>query len=321
MDNTRKSGSLSAFQQENKNAVSGMVASIRRMVIHDGPGIRTIVFLKGCPLNCVWCAAPETQSSDSDLLFYPEYCVDCGSCVSTCLTGAIISLPGRPKTIDRSRCTVCKKCTEVCYAGALRIIGKRMTVKQVVTEVERDIIFYKSSGGGVTVSGGEPLQQFEFTRSLLQACKERGMHTAVETCGFQSWERFKTILPSLDLLLYDVKQMDPLKHKKFTGISNEIILSNLKKAVATGVETIIRTPVVPGHNDDVENIRTMGDFLKGLNGIKRVDLLPYHRLGENKYKRLGRKYQISDVPLKPEKELQYLADILIKKGFQVRIGG
>ena len=321
MDSARAWNNMIKIEETEENAVSGMVSSIRRLAIHDGPGMRTIVFLKGCSLRCMWCAAPETQSPNRELLYYPERCLGCGNCLEACPEDAIMAPPGGPRTIDRSRCTVCGECTEVCYAEALRIIGERKTVEQVIAEVARDAVFYEHSGGGVTLSGGEPLQQVEFTRALLQACKKRGFHTAMETCGFQSWKLFKTTLPDLDLLLYDVKHMDSLKHKQFTGVPNEIILSNLRIAAATGVETVIRVPVVSGFNDDEENMRAMGDFLRGINGIKRVDLLPYHRLGENTYRRLDREYTLGEVPLKSEGELQHLAEILIKRGFEVHIGG
>lgn len=309
------------LREMEENRVTGTVSGIRRLAIHDGPGIRTIVFFKGCPLRCLWCAAPETQSPNRELLFYPERCLSCNNCVQACPEDAISVSANENRTINRSRCTVCGKCVEACYAEALRVVGEVRTVGQVLAEVERDRIFYEHSGGGMTISGGEPLQQVEFTRALLHACKKAGFHTALETCGFQSWELFETTLGDLDLLLYDVKQMDPEKHKRFTGVSNEIILSNLKKAVATGVKTVIRVPVIPGFNDDDEDISAMGAFLQRIDRIERVDLLPYHRLGEEMYGRLDREYTLRDLSLKSERELQHIAKILMKGGFQVQVGG
>jgi pyruvate formate lyase activating enzyme len=304
-----------------EDKITGIVSKIQRLAIHDGPGIRTIVFLKGCPLECLWCSSPETQSSHPDLLYYPERCLSCGCCVEVCPEKVILISPQGEKTLDRSRCTFCRNCVDVCHAGALQMIGEEKTVSQVLSEVERDRIFYEHSGGGVTISGGEPLHQVEFARALLKACREAALHTAMETSGFQSWELFKTTLPFLDLLLYDLKQMDPVRHKKFTGVSNELILSNLEKALADGVLTIIRFPVVPGFNDDVKNVRAMCDFLHRIRPVVQVDLLPYHRFGEAMYDRLGRTYKLSDVGPKQEEELAHIAQIFIEEGFRVQSGG
>ena len=313
------------MEVENKgiqeDQVAGIVSKIQRLAIHDGPGIRTIVFLKGCPLRCLWCASPETQSKEYELLCYPQRCISCGSCVDVCEEKAILISLDEKKIIDRSRCTVCGRCMEVCYAEALGIVGERKSVAQVVREVERDRIFYEHSNGGVTISGGEPLQQAEFTRGLLYACRKAGIHTAMETSGFQSWELFEVALAHLDLLLYDLKQMDPERHRGLTGVSNETILDNLKKAVATGVETIIRFPVIPGFNDAEENVVAMCRFLHTIDPVKRVDLLPYHRFGEAMYGRLGRDYGLGDLPAMAEEELAHMAETFIREGFKVQIGG
>ena len=301
--------------------MKGYVFDIQRFSVHDGPGIRTIVFLKGCSLFCPWCSSPETQSFARDILFYPERCLGCGSCYEVCSEKAVrISAQGGGR-IDRSRCTLCGRCAENCYSGALRICGERKNVEEISKEIERDRVFYSNSGGGVTISGGEPLQQIEFTTAVLQTCKAAGFHTALETSGVQSWELFRTILPYLDLLLFDLKQMDPEKHKKLTGVSNELILNNLKKALATGVQTIIRFPVIPGLNDQTENIISMCKFLHQVNPIKRLDLLPYHQLGEPTYGRLGRRYLLEGLEPKAEEELVPIAEVFGEEGFEVQIGG
>ena len=303
------------------NEMTGVVSKIQRLAIHDGPGIRTIVFLKGCPLKCLWCSSPETQSKEFELLHYPQRCIACDSCLEACEENTILVCPEGKKMIDRSRCTVCGGCVEVCYAEALQIVGEKKSVAQVLREVGRDRIFYDHSNGGVTISGGEPLQQAEFTRALLCACRKAGIHTAMETSGFQSWDLFETVLDHLDLLLYDLKQMDPKKHRRLTGVSNEMILENLKRALAKGVQTVIRYPVIPGFNEDDENVIAMCRFLHTIDPVKRIDLLPYHRFGEAMYRRLGRDYDLGDLPAMAEEELAHMAETFIREGFKVQIGG
>jgi pyruvate formate lyase activating enzyme len=301
--------------------ISGLVSSIRRMAVHDDPGIRTVVFLKGCPLCCAWCAAPETQSSGRDLVHYPERCIACDQCRSVCTEEAIRVDAEGGRLLDRGRCTLCGECVEVCYAEALTMPGLRRTVAEVVAECVRDRAFYARSGGGVTISGGEPLQQAEFTTGLLAACKREKVHTALETSGFQRWEIFERLLGGLDLLLYDLKVMDPERHLRLVGVSNELTLENLRRALEHGVPTIIRVPVVAGHTDDDENCRAMAKFLRGLPAIQRIDLLPYHRLGENTYARLGRTYALSGIPPVSDERLAGLAAILLDAGFAVQIRG
>jgi len=299
---------------------TGLVSAIRRLAVHDGPGIRTIVFLKGCPLRCAWCAAPETQEQRPELLFYPERCLACDRCRDLCPEGAVLVSADGGRRIDRGRCTACGVCVEGCYAEALKIRGETMTVAQVLAEVLRDRVFYQYSGGGITVSGGEPLLQVDFTVALLRALKGAGLHTAMETSGFQHWEVFARALQGLDLLLYDLKQMDPQKHRRYTGVPNDILLGNLRRAVAQGVLTIIRVPVIPGFNDEDENFWRMGEFLQELGAVRQIDLLPYHRLGETTYGRLGRDYGLR-IPPVPEETLEHLAGILRAGGVTVQIAG
>jgi pyruvate formate lyase activating enzyme len=300
---------------------TGMVTKIQRLAIHDGPGIRTLVFLKGCPLRCLWCSSPETQSNEPEILFSPERCIGCGECLKACVPKALGNSAGGRRTFDRSRCTLCGACLEVCYAEALQAIGRPMTISEVLAEVERDRTFYQYSDGGVTVSGGEPLQQPEFTRGLLAACKGVGLSTALETSGYQSWEFFDPVLPHLDLLLFDLKHMDPERHHRITGVSNELILANLKKVLDRGVETVIRYPVVPGLNDEEANVRALAHFLHRAGSVQRIDLLAYHRMGEATYRRLGRPYFLADIEPPTEDQLAAIAQILTREGFQVNLGG
>jgi pyruvate formate lyase activating enzyme len=300
--------------------VTGFVSRIRRLAIHDGPGIRSVVFLKGCPLRCAWCAAPETQADQTDLEHFPERCLVCDACLRACPEGAIrIESDGR-RSIDRPKCTLCGRCVEVCYAEALRLVGVRRTVADVLAEIERDRVFYNRSGGGVTLSGGEPLHQPAFTRALLRAGRLSGLHTAMETSGYADWETLQGVLPDLDLLLYDVKHTDARKHEALTGVTNEGIVENLRRAVRTGVSTIIRIPVIPGVNDDESNLCGLARLLHEIGSIRQIDLLPYHRLGEATYARLGKEYPLA-LPLPSEEHLQSLAEFLRSEGFTVTLGG
>jgi pyruvate formate lyase activating enzyme len=300
--------------------VTGFVSRIRRLAIHDGPGIRSVVFLKGCPLHCAWCAAPETQADQPDLEHFPERCLMCDACLQACPEGAIrIESDGR-RSLDRQKCTLCGRCVEVCYAEALCLVGVRRTVADVLAEVERDRVFYDRSGGGVTLSGGEPLHQPAFTRTLLRAGRLSGLHTAMETSGYADWDILQSVLPDLDLLLYDVKHTDSQKHEALTGVTNEGIVENLRRSVRTGVSTIIRIPVIPGVNDDESNLYGLARLLHEVGSIRQIDLLPYHRLGEATYARLGKEYPLA-LPLPSGEHLQSLAEFLRSEGFTVTLGG
>jgi pyruvate formate lyase activating enzyme len=318
---TVQADSGSAATNVEEAQVAGMVSSVRRLAIHDGPGIRTIIFLKGCPLCCLWCAAPETQSSDREVVFSPERCLACDRCRAVCPVAAIrVDADGR-RSLDRAVCTLCGACVEACYTEALTISGERRTVAEVVAKCVRDRVFYEHSGGGVTLSGGEPLAQPAFTAALLRALKGAGLHTAMETSGFAPWEVLDRSLVDLDLLLYDLKILDAEAHRRWTGVPNEPILANLQRVIARGFPTIIRVPVIAGLTDGIVHIRALGRFLADTGPVQRVDLLPYHRLGEGMYPRLGRAYGLRDVPLVPEDTLNALAMDLRTHGFAVQIGG
>jgi glycyl-radical enzyme activating protein len=270
-----------------------LVFNIQRYSIHDGPGIRTTVFLKGCPLRCQWCHNPEAISGRMEFGFLPERCIGCQECVAACPWG-VHHMEGGQHTVRRELCQGEGRCVEVCYAEALERLGYYLTVDEAVERAERDRTFYESSGGGVTISGGEPLQQPEFTLAFLAHCRERGLHTALDTCGHGSWKALEAAARTADLVLYDLKQMNAGIHRRVTGVSNRAILQNLARLLhmeGRG-EVWIRYPLIPGVNDTLENSRAMGEFLQpyAVDRPLRVDILPYHQLGESKYRKLGLEY-------------------------------
>ena len=301
----------------NYNA-SGTVFDIQRFSLHDGPGIRTIVFLKGCPLSCKWCSNPESQNMMPVIMYKKNECLHCGRCINACSRKAISF---ENKTfIDRSICTGCGECANACPAGALVVKGKTMTVQQLIRELKKDATTYRRSGGGITLSGGEPLVQYEFAAELLRACKAQGWDTAIETTGAGITEAVEKVIPYVDTVLLDIKHLDTEKHKKFTGIGNEQILKNAAR-ISQISSTVVRVPVIPGFNYSEEEIRAITEFAKMLRGVRTIHLLPYHTFGENKYDLLGRDYALADIkPLKPE-ELEHLKTMVEREGFQCIIGG
>jgi pyruvate formate lyase activating enzyme len=263
----------------------GIIFNIQRYSIHDGPGIRTTVFLKGCPLICFWCQNPESQNRKPEILLTRESCTGCGLCTTVCPNKAN-SIVGAVSTIFRKKCTGCGKCIEVCPNEARTIVGKPTTVDKVVSEVLKDKKFYANSGGGVTLSGGEPTAQPFFALAILRKCKENGLHTTIETCGYAPWSNMQEILSYTDLFLYDIKCIDPAKHKKATGKDNDLILSNVKK-IAQHKPVIIRVPLIPNFNADITTISEIAKFVKKELGLTGIDLLTYNKFGESKYERLG----------------------------------
>ena len=267
--------------------ITGNVFNIQGYSIHDGPGIRTNVFLNGCPLRCLWCQNPESQPAKPQLMYYSDKCTGCSSCVEVCPNGAVSIMEGKAAT-DRSICDGCGLCVDVCINKARSIMGKKMTVDEVCKTVMRDKPFYDTSGGGVTLSGGEPLSQPKFSAQILKTCKEKGINTAVETCGYAKWEKAESVFEYADLVLFDIKHMNSGEHKKLTGVGNEIILDNISKlSNYMKKRIIIRTPIIPGCNDSYENMTAMGEFIKvHVPTCQYVELLPYHSMGEGKNEQL-----------------------------------
>ena len=296
----------------------GVVFDIQRYSIHDGPGIRTIVFLKGCPLACQWCSNPESQDLKPVVMFSKASCVSCGKCVQACPQGAI-SL-NHPGLVDRFRCTGCGACAEVCLPGALTMKGRAMSVWQVMQELQKDATHYRRSGGGVTLSGGEPLVQSEFARELLRACKEKGWSTAMETTGHAPKEVVEHVMPFVDHALVDIKAIDPAVHESRTGVSNRLILENAIR-ISTLTSTVVRVPLISGVNADRASIEAIGKFAQLMPGVNTVHLLPYHTYGENKYELLGRKYTMIGTKPLAAQTVDMLKGVVEGLGLRCVIGG
>lgn len=311
------------------NQKSALVFNIQGFSIQDGPGIRTTVFLKGCPLNCLWCSNPESQTTGWDVLHTKSKCSKCFRCVSNCKNSAI-TMPENPMdkdawpVIDHTICANCQMhtCVDGCYNAALENVGKQMTVDEVMDRLEGDEPFFRKSGGGVTLSGGEPLLHAEFSREILRRCKENYIHTAIETTGFAPWEKFQSVLEYTDMVLYDIKHMDSAIHKELTGVPNELILENLKKTVAeTSATVIVRVPVIPGANDSDENMEATAAFVQQA-GVGIVHILPYHRMGLGKYAGLCREYPLGEEVESPSDErMQQIQKIFQKYHLKCGIGG
>lgn len=298
--------------------LKGTVFDIQRFSLHDGPGIRTIVFLKGCPLSCRWCSNPESQQLKPVVMFKKNECLHCGRCLKACKISAIS--PDHPGMIDRERCTGCGECANGCPAGALVLKGRQMSVQQIVKELKKDATTYRRSGGGITLSGGEPLVQYTFAAELLKACKAQGWHTAMETTGVGTDEAVDTVIPYVDTVLLDIKHMDGQQHKTYTGITNEAVRKNAPR-ISRISQTVVRIPVIPGFNCTADDIRAIAEFSRTLTDVRTIHLLPYHSFGENKYELMGMAYSLKDVKqLKPEDLEEYQA--MVKTyGFECIIGG
>lgn len=299
----------------------GLIFDVERFALHDGPGVRTTVFFKGCPLSCWWCHNPEAISPRPELVRFASRCIGCGECLRVCSHGAHELRPDGTRVHHPQRCTLCGRCVEACDAGALVMEGRQVTVDELMAQLRRDEPFYRDSGGGVTLSGGEPLLQHEFALALLRACKAEGLHTALDTSGLAPWTVLAALLPYADLVLYDVKQIDDSGHRQHTGRANGRILANLERLAASGTPVVVRLPIVPGVNDADGDIARTAAFLAGIGGICRVDLLAYHELGRAKYARLGRPYRLPDLaPPSPERMAAF-AEVLRARGLDARVGG
>jgi pyruvate formate lyase activating enzyme len=304
------------------NPNQGSIFNIQGYCIHDGPGIRTTVFLKGCPLRCLWCQNPESHSFHPELLFIEEKCTGCGSCVQVCPEKAI-RLQGKVSQTDRRRCKSVGLCVDACPNEARAVIGRLVTADEVFKEIAADSLFYQESGGGVTLGGGEPLAQPEFTASILKRCRDTGFHTALDTCGYADWATTREVLRHVDLVLFDFKHMNPEMHKKYTGVSNEMILQNAEKIHhEMSIPMRARVAIVPGLNDSPENIEATARFIaERLSSVIPVHLLPYHRLGEAKWERLGRKNETAAIDTPGEQQLVKCRRIFDSFGLTTIAGG
>ncbi|MDD2496702.1 MAG: glycyl-radical enzyme activating protein [Desulfitobacteriaceae bacterium] len=292
--------------------IQGSIFDIMRYAIHDGPGIRTTVFFKGCPLHCWWCHNPESQRVQQEIIIRPERCHSCGDCRKACLNNAIN---------HKENCTSCGRCAKACLFNARELVGRTVSVGEAIKEIEKDIIFFDQSGGGATFSGGEPLMQPAFLQALLESCREKEIHTVVETCGFARHDLINKIKDSVNLFLYDIKILDSKEHEKYTGVNNKLILENLKNLAGSHRNVVVRIPVIPGINDSRDCIMAIGHFVSSLITINEIHLLPYHKAGAGKYPLAGRTYILSDLEPPGEEKMLDLKNILEQLGFKTQIGG
>ena len=299
----------------------GHILRIEKLSSFDGDGLRTVVFLKGCPLTCRWCSTPESQPRETSFGLARDKCTTCFSCVEACPEQALTYDPQKGFFRDPARCKDCRACIMACPTGAAMAWGHTATAEEIFNEVQKDSLFYFHSGGGLTLSGGEPLTQPAFAAELLGTCLDHGINTAVETCGQVPWSHFERVLPLVDTLFFDLKHMDTNHHKALTGVGTKTIHDNLKRLDHTDHDfsLIVRMPVIPGCNDGKENIRALGDFCRPLKKLTQVQLLPYHRLGLETHRRMGLNYKLEDTPTPtPEKMKAHLA---LLGDIPARIGG
>lgn len=292
-------------------SLTGIVFNIQRFSTQDGPGIRTTVFFKGCPLRCAWCHNPEGLSPQPELVWYDGRCIGARDCLRACPAGAL-ELTAQGMHIDRGRCTLCGACAQACPAAALELIGQEWTAEAMLAEVLKDAVFYETSGGGVTLSGGEPMLQAEFVARLGGLCRGAGLHVALDTCGAVPWEWYEEVLPGVNLVLYDLKLLDGERHREATGADNARILDNARRIAAAGVPLWIRTPVIPGYTATAANIAALGEFIATrLPTVQRWDLLAYTNLGGPKYRRLDRPYALEGAPLLTRAEMEALYAVAV----------
>jgi pyruvate formate lyase activating enzyme len=302
---------------------TGRITQIQRYALEDGPGIRSTVFLKGCPLSCAWCHNPENIRAQPEIVVLETRCIRCGECLVACpenrlhaIAYSTVQPPGVP--VD---CQRCGACVEACPTGARTLLGREWSVKQLLREILTDRAFYEESGGGLTLSGGEPLTQFPFVRDVLLAARAEGLHTALDTCGFAPWWQLMELMPLVDLFLYDLKLLDEERHRQFTGVSNREILENLLRLDAGGAAVWLRIPVIPTVNDAASDLDAMARFAATLQGVQRVNLLPYHRTALRKFDRLNRPYAMEATPVPSAQEMTAVVACFRRHGLAAQIGG
>jgi pyruvate formate lyase activating enzyme len=299
----------------------GVVFNIQRFSIHDGPGIRTTVFLKGCPMHCGWCSNPESIKLHPEIITRDTKCIRCSKCVDVCPQQAI-SIVENTRTIQWGKCDYCLKCAEVCPSGAIEAVGKYMTAAEVLDTVGRDASYYRRTGGGMTLSGGEPLVQWQFALQLLREAKKRGLHTALDTTGYADWRVLDELLNYTDLVLYDVKHLDSRKHQEATGVPNERILENLRRMVGKPrVKVWIRRPVIPHFSDSEEELDKLCKLSITLgHAVEKISLLPYHKFAELKYAATGREYPYQGIPLPSEERMEQFKKLVESHNLRVDVG-
>lgn len=300
-------------------STDGLITNIQRFSIHDGPGIRTTVFLKGCNLRCFWCHNPEDMNPRPEVQFFAERCIYCSACVEACPQAAHVVGAEGEHLFLRPRCDGCGLCVETCYAKALVLVGTRVGVAEVMQEILADAAFYGSTGG-VTLSGGEPLLQLEFATALLDACRGAGIHTAIETAANLAWERLAAVLPRVDLVMMDIKQMDSARHRAATGVPNERILANAARLGEQPQPLIVRTPIIPGVNDSAADVAAIAQFAATLPNLLYYELLPYHPMAKSKYRSLDLDYRAADLTPPPAAQMAGLAAAAAVCGIPVRTG-
>lgn len=296
------------------------VSNFQRFSVHDGPGIRTVVFLLGCPLRCKWCQNPETLKPNPELMMNHALCSGCSACIEMCPKNAISMNESGQVVTDFQNCDRCWKCIGECYYHARQLTGKPYTVDEVLNVIKKDLIVYKNTGGGVTLSGGEPTLYTAFCYELFEKCKKDDIHTAMETCGFTDWENFEMLLKVTDLFLYDFKLFDSEKHKKYTSVDNEKILHNLEVLVKADAKVVIRIPLIPGVNDD-EEFRRIVQFVRGLKKVESIHIMPFHQIGSSKYDMIGVDYQLRNLKEENTQNVEKCKKIAAEMGFRVSIGG
>jgi pyruvate formate lyase activating enzyme len=298
---------------------TGVTFNVQRFSTEDGPGIRTTVFMKGCLLRCKWCHNPEGLSPKPELVWYDVRCIGARECLKVCPEGALELTPEGMR-LDRGRCTVCDLCQQACPAGALEVIGREWTAEELYAEVAKDRAFYETSGGGVTVSGGEPVMQAEFVEAFLRLCREGGIHTALDTCGHADWGIYERLLPFVDLVLYDLKLIDRERHREGTGVYPDRILENARRIAQAGTPMWVRTPVIPGYTDDEDNIARLAAYIRDeLSTVERWDLLAYTNLGQPKYSRLGLAYPLDGAELLTRAKMERLQAVALGGGADVAV--
>ena len=298
--------------------MEGIITNIQRFSLNDGDGIRTTVFFKGCNMNCEWCHNPETIHAKSELMFYENKCIGCGKCFDVCPQKAHQVIDGK-HIVDRTLCINCGKCAEVCYAEALVMCGKKMNLEDVMKEIRQDMAYYKNSGGGVTLSGGEVLCQKDFAVQLCKACHNEGIQVAIETNLCFAYEHIKELLENIDFVMCDLKIFDDDMHKKYTGVSNKQILENIKKIDALNIPVIVRTPLIPGATDNKENLVAVATYIKDMKNLKRYEILNFNPLGEGKYKGLNRENKFAKCIPFGEDKLEEISSIMNELGIVFKV--